>query len=129
MRLRGNDFLFGKQIGDAGIDVRYKSYAYRWDYSYAAADAQQVHDRSTASELFTGSYNLSINAEHATFENLIHLRGATYAPVVAAFEANFERLWIAGRTPDLLARAAQPHRHRQRPIPLVFDSMALSGRR
>ncbi len=118
------DFLFGKLVGDAGIDVRYKTYAYRWDYSYAL----QMHHKVMivdGSELFTGSYNLSMNAEQATFENLIHLRGASYAPVVAAFEREFDRLWGTGRNPDLLpglrsriATAAT--------IPLVFDSMALT---
>ena len=119
-----NDFLFGKQIGDAGIDVRYKTYAYRWDYSYAL----QMHHKVMivdGRELFTGSYNLSMNAEQATFENLIHLRGASYAAVVAAFEREFERLWTAGRQPDLLpglrSRIATAST-----IPLVFDSMALS---
>jgi phosphatidylserine/phosphatidylglycerophosphate/cardiolipin synthase-like enzyme len=118
------DFLFGKLVGDGGVDVRYKTYAYRWDYSYAL----QMHHKVMivdGRELFTGSYNLSMNAEQATFENLLHLRGATYAPVVAAFEREFERLWTAGRGPDLLpglrGRIATASS-----IPLVFDSMALS---
>lgn len=118
------DFLFGKLVGDAGIDVRYKTYAYRWDYSYAL----QMHHKLMivdGAELFTGSYNLSMNAEQATFENLLHLRGASYAPVVASFEREFERLWGAGRTPDLLpglrSRIASAAT-----IPLVFDAMALS---
>lgn len=118
------DFLFGKQIGDGGVTVRYKTYAYRWDYSYAI----QMHHKFMVidgAELFTGSYNLSMNAEHSTFENLVHLGGAAYAPVVDAFEAEFERLWNAGRNPDLLPGlrgtiGTAPS------IPLVFDSMALS---
>jgi phosphatidylserine/phosphatidylglycerophosphate/cardiolipin synthase-like enzyme len=118
------DFLFGKQIGDAGVAVRYKTYAYRWDYSYAI----QMHHKFMVvdgAELFTGSYNLSMNAEQSTFENLVHLRGATYAPVVAAFEAEFERLWTAGRSPDLLP-GLRGTIGSASSIPLVFDSMALT---
>ena len=116
--------LFGKQVGDAGIDVRYKTYAYRWDYSYAL----QMHHKFIVidrAELFTGSYNLSINAEQSTFENVVHLRGATYAPVVAAFVAEFERLWDTGRAPDLLP-ALRATISTAPTIPLVFDSMALT---
>jgi len=119
-----NDFLFGKQIGDAGIAVRYKTYAYRWDVSYAV----QMHHKFTVidgQELFTGSYNLSMNAEQATFENLLHLKGATYAPVVAAFEAEFARLWNTGRTPDLLP-ALRGRIGADATIPLLFDAMALT---
>lgn len=118
------DFLFGKEIGDAGVDVRYKTYAYRWDYSYAL----QMHHKFLivdGQELFTGSYNLSMNAEQATFENLVHLRGATYAPVVAAFAREFERLWNTGRTPDRLPGLRSAIASASS-IPLVFDSMALS---
>jgi phosphatidylserine/phosphatidylglycerophosphate/cardiolipin synthase-like enzyme len=118
------DFLFGKQIGDAGIVVRYKTYAYRWDYNYAV----QMHHKFLlidGQELFTGSYNLSMNAEQATFENLVHLRGATYAPVVAAFEREFERLWNTGRNPDRLP-GLRSTIGSATTIPLVFDSMALS---
>ena len=117
-------FLFGKQVGDAGIDVRYKTYAYRWDYSYAL----QMHHKFMivdGAELFTGSYNLSINAEQATFENLVHLRGAAYAPVISAFEAEFERLWTTGRGPDLLP-GLEDTITTASSIPLVFDSMALT---
>ena len=66
-----NDFLFSKSLVDAGIDVRFKSYAYRWDHSYAV----QMHSKYMivdSTELLSGSYNFSMNAEHATFENVIH---------------------------------------------------------
>ena len=74
-RCLDNDFLFGYQVGDAGIDVRYKYYAYRWDYTYAP----QMHHKFMAVDgttLYSGSYNLSDNAEHDTFENMMVLEGA-----------------------------------------------------
>ncbi|MCA9674722.1 MAG: DUF1669 domain-containing protein [Kofleriaceae bacterium] len=120
------DFLFSKEVADAGVELRFKTYAYRWDYSYAA----QMHDKYTiidGDELFTGSYNLSMNSEQGTFENVLHLRGATYAPVIAAFEADFERLWTTGHDPELLeALRARITDETASSIPLVFDSMALS---
>jgi phosphatidylserine/phosphatidylglycerophosphate/cardiolipin synthase-like enzyme len=76
-------------------------------------------------ELFTGSYNLSMNAEQSTFENLVHLRGAAAAGVIAAFEAEFERLWTTGRAPDRLP-GLRTTIDTASPIPLVFDSMALT---
>jgi phosphatidylserine/phosphatidylglycerophosphate/cardiolipin synthase-like enzyme len=118
------DFLFGKQVGDAGVEVRYKTYAYRWDYSYAI----QMHHKFLVvdgAELFTGSYNLSMNAEQSTFENLVHLRGASHAPLVDAFEREFERLWTTGRDPDLLP-GLRTTIGTAGTIPLVFDSMALT---
>ncbi len=118
------DFLFSKQVADAGVALRLKTYAYRWDYAYAL----QMHHKFMiidGVDLYTGSYNLSMNAEQATFENVLHLGGATYAPVVAAFEAEFERLWATGRAPDRLA-ALRAQIATATEIPLVFESMALS---
>jgi phosphatidylserine/phosphatidylglycerophosphate/cardiolipin synthase-like enzyme len=116
------DFLFGKEVGDAGIQVRYKTYSYRWDYSYAP----QMHDKYVlidGAELWSGSYNLSMNAEQATFENVVHLRGAAYAGVVAAFERDFERLW--GQGAGALA-GLRDTISTDDTIPIVFGSMALS---
>jgi phosphatidylserine/phosphatidylglycerophosphate/cardiolipin synthase-like enzyme len=120
------DFLFGKQVGDAGIEVRYKSYAYRWDYSYAA----QMHDKYViidGAELWSGSYNLSMNSEQSTFENIVHLRGTSYGAVIAAFEQDFVRLWNQGRSPDLLPTLRGTIQTASS-IPLVFDAMALDWR-
>lgn len=119
-----NDFLFGYQVGEAGIDVRYKYYAYRWDHSYAP----QMHHKLMAvdgSTLYSGSYNLSDNAEHATFENMLVLKGPEHAATVAAFEKNFETIWKTGRDENRLAalnaRIDQPG-----DFPIVFDPMALT---
>jgi len=119
---QANDFLFSRALVNAGIDVRFKSYAYRWDHSYAA----QMHSKYMVidgKELLSGSYNLSMNAEQATFENALHLSGAQYAGLFAAFESNFANIWRTG--PTLLA----PLRSQittSPTIPLVFSSMSLS---
>jgi phosphatidylserine/phosphatidylglycerophosphate/cardiolipin synthase-like enzyme len=120
-----NDFLFGYQLGSEGIDVRYKFYAYRWDFTYAP----QMHHKFMAVDgttLYSGSYNLSDNAEHGTFENMMVLKGSTHAPLIKAFEANFESIWKTGRDENKLA-ALDARIDQGGAFPIVFDPMALTG--
>jgi phosphatidylserine/phosphatidylglycerophosphate/cardiolipin synthase-like enzyme len=117
-----NDFLFSKALVDAGIDVRFKSYAYRWHYSYAA----QMHSKYMVvdgKELFSGSFNHSMNSEQATFENCLHLTGAAQAPLISQFETNFGKIWDQDRAKLATLRTTIST---ATTIPLVFDSMALT---
>lgn len=117
-------FLFGFAIGQAGIDVRYKYYAYRWHYTYA----EQMHHKYLVidgDELWTGSFNLSDNALHNTIENMMTFSGAELADLVDAYEANFEAMWETGRADDLLGELTGEIVSSD-VVPLVFDSMALS---
>jgi phosphatidylserine/phosphatidylglycerophosphate/cardiolipin synthase-like enzyme len=112
----------GYALGEAGVPVRYKYYAYRWHPSYA----EQMHHKYMLvddDELWTGSYNLSPNAEHNTFENVLVFRGPDHAALVAAFAANFEALWDTGRDrrDDLEAEIAAGEA-----VPLVFPAIALT---
>jgi phosphatidylserine/phosphatidylglycerophosphate/cardiolipin synthase-like enzyme len=119
-----NDFLFSKQVVDAGIDVRFKSYAYRWDATYAV----QQHSKYMVvdgKELISGSYNLSMNSEQSTFENALHVTGGQFAPLVHAFEDNFAAIREAGRSAGLLAQLSA-RVSADAAIPMVFDSMALT---
>jgi phosphatidylserine/phosphatidylglycerophosphate/cardiolipin synthase-like enzyme len=119
-----NDFLFAKALVDAGIDVRFKSFAYRWDATYAV----QMHSKYMVvdgKELISGSFNLSMNSEHDTFENALHLTGPQFAPMVSAFEHNFTTMWETGRATDLLA-GLRTQVSTSAEIPLVFPSMALT---
>jgi len=121
-----NDFLFSRALVDAGIPVRFKSFAYRWHASYAV----QMHSKYMVvdgAELFSGSYNLSMNSEQATFENALHVRGAAYAPLLAAYEQNFGRIWETGRAEGLLG-ALRSQVGTASTIPLVFAPMALTYR-
>lgn len=115
-------FLFGYELGSSDIDVRYKFYAYRWDNSYAA----QMHNKYMVidgSTLFTGSYNLSDNAEHDTFENMLVFSGSRYASLVKQYESSFASIWNTGegKLPTLLNAVA-----RDAQIPLVFDPIAVT---
>ena len=116
------NFLWGREVGDAGVDVRYKTYALRWHFSYA----EQMHHKFMVIDgerLFTGSYNLSINAEHGTFENVMELSGPGYAELVRAYVEHFESIWRTGE--DLLPQLEDSIRNDPQ-VPLVFASMALT---
>ena len=101
--------------------MKFKVYAYRWDASYAI----QQHSKYMVvdgNELISGSYNLSMNSEHGTFENALHVTGAQYAPLVAAFEANFASIYntgngqLAGLETQITTSAS---------IPMMFPSIAV----
>jgi phosphatidylserine/phosphatidylglycerophosphate/cardiolipin synthase-like enzyme len=114
-------FLYGLEVERAGIDVRYKYYAYRWDAGYAA----QMHNKFLIIDdaLYTGSYNLSDNAEHNTFENMLLFKGPEFADLVEAYEEKFQELRVQGE--GLL----EPLRQKidvDATIPIVFPAMSLS---
>jgi phosphatidylserine/phosphatidylglycerophosphate/cardiolipin synthase-like enzyme len=118
-------FLFGFAVGEAGIDVQYKYYSYRW----SAANALQMHHKYMivdGDELWTGSYNLSDNAEHNTFENMLHFSGPDAQALVDRYEANFDAMWMTGRADDLLASLrATIASVATADVPLLFTPMAL----
>ncbi len=113
---------FGWQLADAGVDLRYKYYSYRWHYSYAV----QMHHKYVivdGERVLSGSYNFSNNAEHDTMENIVLYDGAAYPALVADFVANFEAIWQTGtgsQYDDLMAQVTSGDS-----FPIVFESMAL----
>lgn len=119
-------FLFGFLVGNSGIDVRYKYYSYRW----SASNALQMHHKYMivdGDELWTGSYNLSDNAEHNTFENMFHFAGADAQAMVDRYESNFASMWETGRSDDLLGSLRETVATvAQGDVPLLFASMALT---
>ena len=121
-RCNDKGFKFGYQVG-LDIPVRYKYYAYRWHYSYAL----QMHHKLLiidGDEVWTGSYNLSDNAEHNTFENMFMFRGDRFADLVDAYEANFMQLWGA-HSDDGTLEALTTEVTQSESIPLVFTPMSL----
>ncbi len=117
-----NDFLFSKTLLDAGIELRFKSYAYRWDHSYA----EQMHSKYMVvdgTELLTGSWNHSMNSEQATFENCLHLFGDSQKTVVQKFAANFDAIWDTNRSK---LAPLQNTIKTSSTIPLVYSPMALT---
>jgi phosphatidylserine/phosphatidylglycerophosphate/cardiolipin synthase-like enzyme len=123
-RCNEKGFLFGYQVSAAGIPVRFKYYAYRWHYSYAI----QMHHKYMiidGDELWTGSYNLSDNAEHNTFENIVVLKGSEFEELLASYKENFTAVWELNREDDtyssLFAQITE-----SATIPLVFSPMSLT---
>ena len=116
-------FRFGFQVGESGIDVRYKWYAQRWHFSYA----EQMHHKYLiidGDELWTGSFNLSDNAVHNTFENMFVFQGGEFAELIEMYEDNFDSVWNTGRDEDLLGQL-RDEIETSDIFPIVFDSMAL----
>jgi len=117
-------FYFSYQVSQAGIALKFKYYAYRWDYSYA----KQMHNKYMivdGKKLITGSYNLSDNAEHNTFENMLVLEGAPYAALIQKYEQSFAGLWATDASGAKLASLKDKIENASS-IPLVFDAMALT---
>jgi|GEM_PF-488281 len=115
-------FLYSYQLVSAGIPVRYKFYSYRWHYTYAV----QMHHKYLLVDdtLFTGSYNLSDNAEHNTFENVLVVEGERFANLIAQYEDNFLALWSMERDGAAFENLWHQVGHDD-VIPLVFQPMAL----
>jgi phosphatidylserine/phosphatidylglycerophosphate/cardiolipin synthase-like enzyme len=117
-------FLFSYLVSKAGIDLKYKYYCYRWDASYA----KQMHNKYfifDGKTLVTGSYNLSDNAEHNTFENMVVLHTPAFSSLIALYEQGFTKIWKTDASGALLASLQQKIKTAS-VIPLVFDPMALT---
>lgn len=116
-------YYFGYEASLNNVPVRYKYYAYRWNAAYAV----QMHNKLMivdGDELYTGSYNLSDNAEHNTFENMFRLVGPEFAGLIGQYEATFDRLWELGRAEGLLGRLQETITTAST-VPLVFDPISL----
>ncbi len=119
-------FLFGYAVGKANVSVRYKDYAYRWDNAYAA-QMQNKFMVVDNTRLFTGSYNLSDNVEHETFENMFQLSGARHQGLVDEFEKRFEVLWETGRAEQREeALRSKPDDSNVTDVPIVFDAIVMT---
>jgi phosphatidylserine/phosphatidylglycerophosphate/cardiolipin synthase-like enzyme len=118
-------FLFSYELHAAGIPLRFKYYCYRWHYSYA----EQMHHKYMIIDgrvLVSGSYNLSDNAEHNTMENIVIYDAQAFPELVAAFEENFEQLWITGEEEGLYDELLQEIVDGTgASFPIVFEPMAI----
>lgn len=117
-------YYFARELHDAGIPLRFKWYAYKWHYKYA----EQMHHKHFIVDgaiVVAGSYNLSDNAEHNTFENMVRLHGALYPELVNDFEANFETLWVQGESDERYEDYLDDVVHGQDDFPIVVAPMAI----
>jgi len=114
---------WGYQLHAAGIPVRFKLSAYRWDYRYA----EQMHQKTLIVDehtVATGSYNYSANAEFDTFENVAVLTADRYADAVDRYGERFEQLWTTNR--DAYQPLVDDILYGTGDIDIVFDGMALT---
>ncbi|WP_299493121.1 phospholipase D-like domain-containing protein [uncultured Shewanella sp.] len=117
---------YSYMLSEQGIDVRFKSYSYRWHYSYA----KQMHHKYTLidnSTLITGSYNFSDNAEHNSMENIMILQRADNPTAIDSFLTNFESIWHTGSDDNRYERLLnQINDETVLSFPIVFDPMAIT---
>jgi phosphatidylserine/phosphatidylglycerophosphate/cardiolipin synthase-like enzyme len=117
-------YYFSYPLHAAGVPLRFKTYCYRWHFSYAA----QMHHKVMIFDgrvLASGSYNLSDNAEHNTMENMVFYDASRFGDLVASFEANFESLWSQGEAENRYPALLELIDTAADGIPLVFEPMAL----
>jgi len=82
-----------------GASFGYKCNTYRWHYKYA----KQMHHKYMIIDdidLYTGSYNMSLNAEINTFENMLVFKGAEHQALIDAYLTNHEMVKHYGHEDD-----------------------------
>ena len=117
-------FYFSYPLYEAGVPLRFKYYCYRWHYTYAV----QMHHKYMIFDgrlVASGSYNLSDNAEHNTMENMVFYDASVLPDLTAAFEANFETLWIQGEAEGLYPGLLEEINLAEDGFSIVFEPMAL----
>ncbi len=119
------DFYYSYELIVAGIEVRFKTYSYKWHPNTAALMHHKYavfDDRIVA----TGSYNYSYNSETESMENLLVFDDTFSGETVSAFRENFATIWETGRAEgyydDLLAYIVSGSRY----VPVLYPSMALT---
>ncbi|HBQ20318.1 MAG: hypothetical protein A2Z91_05765 [Deltaproteobacteria bacterium GWA2_38_16] len=112
---------FSRYLSEGGIDTRIKYAAYIF---YYAIDPQMHHKYMVidGTDVWSGSYNWSRNAEFNTFENVVHYSGEELSEVAQSYTENFLNIWDKNRD------SFQDHKRdiqKQSRIPLHFDPMSL----
>ncbi|MBK7637272.1 MAG: hypothetical protein IPJ13_25550 [Saprospiraceae bacterium] len=118
-------FWYSYNLILAGIDVRFKSYSYKWDYK----TSDMMHHKYAVFDdniVAVGSYNYSYNSETNSMENVVIFNNTASSTTVNKFVSNFNEIWSLGRVEnyysDLLANISSTNRF----TPLLFPSVALT---
>lgn len=104
----------------AGVDVRIKSYALRWNFM----KAPQMHHKYMIVDgktVYSGSYNWSYNAEFQSAENILISSDPTLA---RAFQVNFQKLLNYGQGQFIGTRDQM--RAAQAELPYLFGPLTLT---
>jgi|SRR6218665_130270 len=119
------NFLYSYNLILAGIDVRFKSYSYKWNNktSDMMHHKYAIFDNNTVA---VGSYNYSYNSETNSMENVVIFNNTASSSTVNKFVSNFNEIWNLGRVEnyynDLLVNISSSNRY----TPLLFPSVALT---
>ncbi len=120
-----SNFLYSYNLIQAGIDLRFKTYSYKWHHRTAELMHHKyaIFDDET---IATGSYNYSYNAETNSMENMIIFNRNISGTTVDRYIDNFESLWNLGREEgyytDLLTCLNSGSRY----VPLIYPVMSLT---
>lgn len=119
------NFYYSYELIAAGIDVRFKTYSYRWHPNTAALMHHKYavfDDRIVA----TGSYNYSYNSETGSMENLLVFDDTFSGEAVSAFRENFAAIWETGRAEGYYAHLLAYIASGSRYVPVLYPAMALT---
>lgn len=119
------NFLYSYNLILAGIDVRFKSYSYKWHNT----TSEMMHHKYAIFDdniVAVGSYNYSYNSETNSMENVVIFNNSASSSTVNKFVSNFNEIWNLGRVEnyynDLLSNIGSTNRY----TPLLFPSVALT---
>jgi RHS repeat-associated protein len=119
------NFYYSYELFLAGIDVRFKTYSYKWD----TGTAQLMHHKYAIFDddiIATGSYNYSYNAETNSMENVLIFNSSATSATVEKYLDNFNEIWNTGRTEgyfeDIFAYLDSGYRY----VPVLFPTMSLT---
>lgn len=119
------NFYYSYELIQAGIDVRFKLYAYSWHHNTAALMHHKyaIFDDSVVA---TGSYNYSYNAETNSMENVVIFNSNASASTVLQYVDSFDEIWNTGNPEgfydDIITHINSDSRY----IPVLFPSVSLS---
>jgi phosphatidylserine/phosphatidylglycerophosphate/cardiolipin synthase-like enzyme len=85
------NFLYSYNLLLAGIDVRFKSYSYKWDNT----TSEMMHHKYAIFDddiVAVGSYNYSYNSETNSMENVVVFNSAASSATVNKFVSNFDEI-------------------------------------
>lgn len=119
------NFLYSYNLIQAGIDLRFKSYSYKWDNT----TSRMMHHKYVIFDdniVAVGSYNYSYNSETNSMENVVIFNSTASSITVSKFVSNFNEIWNLGKVEgyynDLLVNIGSSNRY----TPILFPSVALT---
>lgn len=110
--------------GAPNAELRMSYYSYNWHYSF-----HQFHMKSMVVDgrtIYTGSYNLSFNAEFNTFENVMIFDGQSFPELLDAFLEGFEILWTRGEEDGALEELMADVEGTRTSVPIRFSPISMT---